>query len=76
MARSFQDDDLITWEAFASSGRFGYARNAHLVFNCLSDLSRRALVIQRTGDRAEVEREVLNMPEEKLRELLQQAQSN
>ena len=76
MARAFQDDNLMTWEAFASTGESGYADRSHVVFHCLSDMSLRPLVVQRAGDKADVEREVLAMPEEELRTMLQDARKN
>jgi hypothetical protein len=76
MARTFLDDNMLEWEAFASAGDFGYADRAHIVFNCLSDLSQRPRIVERSGDRADAEREVGVMPEVQLKELLRSARVN
>lgn len=70
MSRTFQDSDLLRWEAYASGGRHGYAEHARIVFHCLSDRSRRARVLQLEGDQSDAEREVAEATEERLAELL------
>lgn len=73
MSREFQDGGLQTWEVYASSGPFGFARPARIVFHCLSDPSLRARVLLRQADRAEAERTVEGAEDEELRSLLAQA---
>jgi hypothetical protein len=75
MARTFLDDNMLEWEAFASAGEFGYADRAHIVFNCLTDSSQRPRIVERTGDRAETEREVAGLAEGPLKELLRAARA-
>lgn len=58
MARTFQDPDLMTWEAYASSGKFGMPTRAHIVFRCLSDPTLRARVVETDGDCSEAEKVV------------------
>jgi hypothetical protein len=42
MTRVFQDKDLVSWEAYVSTGPFGLPARSSVVFNCLSDPSRPA----------------------------------
>ena len=39
MARTFLDDELKRWEAFANTGRYGFVAGAQVVFQCTSDPS-------------------------------------
>ena len=70
MSRVFTDDSLLTWEAYASGSRFGLARPARIIFQCLSDPDRRARYVQQDIDNASAERAVHELPEEELKELL------
>lgn len=73
MSRTFQDRDLLQWEAYASGGRFGYSDHAKIVFHCLTDRSRRARVVERGGDQSEAEHAVATLSDQELAELLAQA---
>lgn len=73
MSRTFQDSDLLRWEAYASGGRHGYAEHARIVFHCLSDRSRRARVVQLEGDQSDAEREVAEATDARLVDLLAEA---
>lgn len=73
MSRTFQDSNLLKWEVYASSGPHGYANPARIVFNCLSDRSRRARFVQLEGDKAEAERAVAEANDGRLAELLERA---
>ena len=73
MSRTFQDSNLLKWEAYASSGPHGYANPARIIFHCLSDRNRRARFLQIDGDKAEAEREVADASENRLAELLAEA---
>lgn len=43
MSRIFQGDDLLQWEAFGTSGDFGFGDdNSRIIFHCLSDPDQRA----------------------------------
>ncbi len=70
MSRTFQDSNLLKWEAYASGGAHGYAERARIVFNCLSDRSRRARVVQLDGDQSDAERAVAEASDARLTELL------
>lgn len=75
MSHTFTDENLLTWEAYASSGDFGFAVRPKIVFNCLSDPSQRARYVERTsGDEADAEEDIHTFDEQKLRDLLRQSQ--
>ena len=58
MSRTFQDDSLLTWEAYPSGGPFGYTDRPFVVFNCLSNRMLRPRYVTTIGDEADAEREV------------------
>ena len=68
--RTIQDDNLETWEVYASVGRFGFPDQSNMVFQNLSDRSRRARVAVRPGDKAAVEQEIERLSTAELVELL------
>jgi hypothetical protein len=70
MTRTIQDQDLQLWEAYANSGEFGSAERAKIVFQCLTDPSRRARVRARDRPRSRVEHEIATLPDSELLELL------
>jgi hypothetical protein len=70
MSHTFTDENLLTWEAFASSGNFGFAVRPRIVFNCLSDPSRPPRYVERPGIEADAEEQVIEFDEKKLREML------
>lgn len=73
MSHTFTDESLMTWEAYASSGRFGFAERPSIVFNCLSDTTVRPRHVQRPGDESDAERQVHDYDEHQLRDLLRQS---
>lgn len=74
MARTFQDDGFRTWEAYASSGKFGVPDRARIVFCCLSDPSLRARYVRIDGDKSDAEREVATRADRELAALLDGAE--
>ncbi|HET7231797.1 MAG TPA: hypothetical protein VFJ16_17425 [Longimicrobium sp.] len=70
MSHTFTDENLLTWEAFASSGNFGLAVRPRIVFNCLSDPLLTPRYVERPGDEADAEEQVHEMSEQQLRDLL------
>lgn len=70
MTRTIQDQDLQLWEAYANSGEFGSADRAKIVFQCLSDPSRRARILPRHAPRSDVEEEISTLSDEQLLNLL------
>jgi hypothetical protein len=74
MSHTFTDENLLTWEAYASSGNFGLAVRPRIVFNCLSDTSLTPRFVERPGDEADAEEQVHEFSEEQLRAMLREAQ--
>ena len=70
MSRVFTDRDLLTWETYLSSGRFGLPDQPKLVFNCLSEQDRRARYVRFNGDQADAEEVLAELPDDDLREML------
>jgi hypothetical protein len=63
MSRVFTDYDLLTWEAFASTGEFGLPDQPKIVFLCLTDPGRRARYVRFDGDSVAAQRTVQQVPE-------------
>jgi len=74
MSHTFTDDNLLTWEAYASSGDFGLAIHPRIVFNCLSDPARPPRYVERPGVEADAEEQVHEMSDQELRKLLGQSE--
>jgi hypothetical protein len=70
MSQTFTDDSLLTWEAFASGGRFGLSIRPRVIFHCVSDRARPARFVEVQGDEADAEELIHDSPVERLRELL------
>jgi hypothetical protein len=70
MSQTFTDGDLLTWEAFATGGRYGLAVRPRLVFHCVSDRARRPRVVVLGGGEGSAEELVHGADVERLRELL------
>jgi hypothetical protein len=73
MSQTFTDENLLTWEAFASSGNFGFATRPRVVFNCLSDPNTPPRYVERAGDEADAEGQVMEYDPKQLREMLSQS---
>lgn len=73
MSHTFTDENLMSWEAYASSGKFGLAIRPTIVFNCLSDPSVRPRYVVRHGDEADAEEMVIDFDEQQLREMLRES---
>jgi hypothetical protein len=56
--RTFQDEDLLTWEAYTSGGRHGFSADAQIAFHCLSDASIRPRSLPVGGDTADAARTI------------------
>lgn len=74
MSRVFVDENLLSWEAFASAGRHGLPDDPKVVFHCLSDRSRRPRYVRFSGDNAEAEQVVHALPEDRLLEMLRDSE--
>ena len=73
MSQTFTDEDLLTWEAFASGGRFGLSVRPRVVFHCVSDTSRPPRVVEVQGDEADAEELVHESGVDRLRQLLRES---
>jgi hypothetical protein len=74
MSRVFIDEDLLTWEAYSSGGKYGLPDDPKIVFHCLSDRSLRARYVRLGDDNAAAESAVHSLPDDQLREMLREAQ--
>jgi hypothetical protein len=70
MSRTFQDANLLKWEAYASGGPHGYSDQARIVFHCLSDRGLRARFVTVDGDQSDAERAVAEADDGRLAGLL------
>lgn len=53
MARTVRDDQLRVCEVFTSTGPYGYADRACVVFHCPADPAERPRVLAMSGDQAD-----------------------
>lgn len=70
MSRTFTDENLLTWEAFASAGHSGLADHVRVVFHCISDPHRRGRFVPNPGDEADAEAAVHTASDDQLRTML------
>jgi hypothetical protein len=75
MSRVFTDPDLVTWEAYASSGQWGLPEQPKIVFNCLSDPDRRARFVIHDGHSGGAQESLSNASDDQLRKLLRESQA-
>lgn len=75
MSRIFTDDDLLTWEAYASGGDFGLPTRPKIVFNCVSKPGSRARFVEHSGDEADAEEAVHQATPAELRALLKRTRA-
>lgn len=73
MGRMILDEDLRRWEAFATTGEYGFPDRSRIVFRCVSDAHQRARAVVLPGDKSDAEQEVEARSELELRELLAEA---
>jgi hypothetical protein len=73
MSRVFLDDNLLSWEAYASGGKYGLAVEPQIVFHCLSDRSLRPRYVRHGEDNAGAEHAVRSLSDGELREMLRDA---
>lgn len=72
MTRTIQDQDLLLWEAYATSGDWGFPDRSRMMFHCLTDPARRARFLEREGDKSDVEHEIATLSDDELLSLLQE----
>jgi hypothetical protein len=70
MSQTFTDENLMTWEAFASGGRFGLSIRPRVVFHCMSDQSLPPRFIEVQGDEADAEELIHDSQVDRLRQML------
>jgi hypothetical protein len=70
MSRLFIDDELISWEAYASTGRFSLPDDGRLVFLCVTQPNRRPRTILIPGDAVAAGAAIDSVSDQRLRELL------
>ena len=58
MSREFLDENFVEWEAFASTGKFGFPDGPLIVFNCLSDRTIRPRVVRMAGAEVDAQRKL------------------
>jgi len=71
--RIIQDRAFQRWEAYATTGDYGFDHPARIVFRCLTDPSERARAVEIDGDKAVAELRVRRLSEEELHRLLSEA---
>lgn len=72
MSRIFTDSNFLTWETYASGGKFGLPDEPSVIFHCLSDPESRARFTVVEGDEASAEQAVHAMSDDQLRSMLSQ----
>jgi hypothetical protein len=73
MTQKFLDKDLLLWEAYASTGAFGFPENPKIVFNCLTDRVMRPRTLVTEGDEAGAQAQLANASKAELLALFEQA---
>lgn len=74
MARSILDDELRSWEVFASTGPYGYSPRSRVVFYCTTDPAERPRAYTLAGDTSDAEALVAGAPTAELATLLRRAE--
>lgn len=74
MQRTILDRDFRTWEVYATTGDYGFADPARLVFRCVSDRDEKARSAPFEGDKSDAESAVKELSESELEELLEAAE--
>ena len=74
MAKQVVDGELKSWEAFASTGPYGYSDQSVIVFRCTSDPSERPRAFALPGDKSDAETRVATASRGELLDMLAGAQ--
>jgi hypothetical protein len=69
MSRVFLDEELESWEVYASGGEYGKPERPKIVFFCRTRPSLRARYLRHPGDNAEAAALVWQASDERLREM-------
>lgn len=70
MSRTFVDQNLLSWEVYASGGKFGLPERPKIIFLCLSNPAMRARYTVFPGDDAAAAAAMAEMPEPELLNML------
>lgn len=73
MSRIFTDDDLLTWEVYASGGAFGLPTDPKIIFNCVSKPGSRGRYVVMRGDAADAAGAVHEASADQMRALLRES---
>lgn len=73
MSRTFLDENLLSWEAFASTGAFGYPEGPRVVFQCLTNRTIRPRYVELEGEENNAQRLLEQIPADELVALFQTA---
>jgi hypothetical protein len=77
MARTFVDEDFLTWEAYVSGGQPDSPEAARIFFLCLDARTTPARFVEhQSRSVAAAERDLLNVTDEDLREMLARSVQN
>jgi hypothetical protein len=66
MLRTFQDQNFLVWEAFASTGKQGFSDDPHIVFQCRTRPESRPRWIKAQGDEADAQGMLMNATDEQV----------
>lgn len=66
MSRKFQDNNFLTWDAFASTGKQGFTNDPHIVFQCSTKPESRPRWIKVSGDEASAQGMLMNASNEEV----------
>lgn len=69
--RTIQDDSFRTWEAYATTGEYGFSNPARIVFRCLTDPDERARTVTIDGDKSDAEARIRSLSGEDLMDLME-----
>ena len=72
--RTIQDDSFRTWEAYATTGDYGFSDPARIVFRCITDPDERARFVTIDGDKSDAEARIRKLSSEELHQLMEGAE--
>ena len=71
--RIITDPNFLSWEVYPSGGKFGLPQRPKVVFNCLTDPSRRGRYVHFDGDSVGAEQAVQDASDAELQALFAQS---
>ena len=73
MSREFQDQNFITWEAYATTGKHGFPDGPLVVFNPISVRTLPPRYVRMAGEEVDAQRKLEKITDEDLRQLFSQS---